>query len=221
VPCQKGQAQASPWTPPLERPLSFCYISYCSRKFYALTRLPQLKCTGQKTGCDRCKATFNACSYSEAADGRERRRRQASIPKNQKTTESNISAEKAAPQAVPLELQSTNSLNKDSDTLGNDGEDASDLHMLDSLPSPSALFGDGSLTWPQMLQDVFPEDGGMQSAEQFSTLPDMEWRTNEDAGNPITSDPNVTDAHEYFNLEDQRIFLPASLIFKMHKLIHS
>ena len=37
--------------------------------------LLKLRCSGQKTGCDRCRASSSSCHYVEGPDGRGSRRR--------------------------------------------------------------------------------------------------------------------------------------------------
>ena len=142
-----------------------------------LLTIPQLKCSGQKTGCDRCKATSSTCTYGPV-DGKERRRRRTNNQKSNNSytqrpssrtgTGSAIgNAAKMAPES--LEPLPPTSMNEDPvGQTGTSGEDS----MQNAVRSPIQSLQEEYAVSDQIMETLMPDfDSG--SMEKFLQMPEL------------------------------------------------
>lgn len=139
----------------------------------------KLRCSGQRSGCDRCKATSSACVYSDSGDGRGTRRRKrpeaqdyrqgASAPsRSNGQSSSETTTNSASPKGMNSRDQS------EMGTLDENMRDAGgDKVTKNALNSPLRTFDEDLLLSDQMLHDIMPGCGSPSGLDDFATQQDF------------------------------------------------
>lgn len=128
----------------------------------------QLRCSGQKPGCDRCKSTSSPCIYSEVVDGRGTRRRKR--PEAHSTGQTNPSSTRPSTRAQEastargeqgVKASAEQSSARKTTRQENDVSDpiivSTDDNMFDRMQSPMRSFEEDSVISDQMLRDIMPD----------------------------------------------------------------
>ena len=152
-----------------------------------LTSSKQLKCGGQKKGCDRCKTSLSVCNYSETGDSTQRRRKRAAVSSNASkstalTLPSHSTTEPKA-SVKPSRLATSQEASSRTTTSPEDDQEVEQVHSVsgddmvaDLLPSPFLGTEEDGTISNQMLQDLMP-DLGLPSMDDYFPLPGFETQT--------------------------------------------
>lgn len=143
-------------------------------------RMRKLKCSGQKTGCDRCRVTSTSCMYTAAGEGTSGRRQQrgedrSSVHSQRSTSSSQSSSASRLRQAMsPPKVART--------------DEYSDLVLHDSPPQ---TFEEDFLISDEFLYDMIPGLGS-RSLEDFVQTSKSPFQSDLDANSEPIFGPAAT-----------------------------
>lgn len=166
----------------------------------------QLRCSGQKSGCDRCKATATSCVYTETVDGRVSKRRKrpdARVLENVATSQprpapspqlNSTSVPTAQPtKAAGWQQMGTPPSQENDPSQHHQDSDPAVSDLLEGLGSPMSSFEEDYMISDQMLRDILPDCGSQRMESYNMTTPDYTFHTGADMDGYFHFGPTTMD----------------------------